>query len=529
MNDAYLKSNILMEPLIYQWPAWLNLVSPLTSGFFFQNHYMKLLRSFVEYPQLHQQACKDPKLTGGFFVNLNDEFHEQANHLLHDMNEKLAPLIALTNDILRFNELMVNSANGQSLEAFYCDLPASLQGMVELLYDLNNRAHMRFIESILYHRYYDTSMQSIMLFPCADNELRPFILSTPRLNKDTNLQLNVPFHSLIIDKLASSREDGLDFEDLVLSLDLTAHKKHLLRSFFLTEKPTPPEKRHYSGQGFRLRYFGHACILLQSNDVSILIDPFLANSDQYTGKRYSYEDFPETIDYVLITHSHQDHCNLETLLQLRHKIKHIIVPVNNGGFLADPSIQKMLRQSGFNQVNTLGEFESIQINNFKVTGVPFLGEHGDLNIHSKISYHISIQEQSLLFAADSNNIDNALYAHIRSILGKVDTLFIGMECRGAPYSWVYGALSTMPIKREHDQSRRLSGSNAEKAWQMIYALGVSKAYVYAMGLEPWLSHVLGIQSHETSMPMIESAKLIDKCSQKGILCERLYLKHEIEY
>ena len=97
-----------MEPLIYQWPAWLNLVSPLTSGFFFQNHYMKLLRSFVEYPQLHQQACKDPKLTGGFFVNLNDEFHEQANHLLHDMNEKLAPLIALTNDILRFNELMVH-------------------------------------------------------------------------------------------------------------------------------------------------------------------------------------------------------------------------------------------------------------------------------------------------------------------------------------------------------------------------------------------------------------------------------------
>ena len=53
----------------------------------------------------------------------------------------------------------------------------------------------------------------------------------------------------------------------------------------------------------------------------------------HQGQRYTYADLPETIDYVLITHNHQDHCMFETLLQLRHRIKNIIVPKNNGGGL----------------------------------------------------------------------------------------------------------------------------------------------------------------------------------------------------
>ena len=51
------------------------------------------------------------------------------------------------------------------------------------------------------------------------------------------------------------------------------------------------------------------------------------------------------LDYISITHNHQDHYNLETLLQLRHKTGKLILPVNNGGTLPDPSMKLIARPS----------------------------------------------------------------------------------------------------------------------------------------------------------------------------------------
>ena len=44
-----------------------------------------------------------------------------------------------------------------------------------------------------------------------------------------------------------------------------------------------------------------------------------------------YDDLPDVIDYVLITHNHQDHLLFETMLQIRSRIKHVVVPRNGGG------------------------------------------------------------------------------------------------------------------------------------------------------------------------------------------------------
>ena len=68
--------------------------------------------------------------------------------------------------------------------------------------------------------------------------------------------------------------------------------------------------------------------------MSILLDPVLSYTYDSDISRYTYEDLPDVIDYVLITHNHQDHILFETLLQLRHRIRHIVVPRNGGGALA---------------------------------------------------------------------------------------------------------------------------------------------------------------------------------------------------
>jgi hypothetical protein len=157
-----------------------------------------------------------------------------------------------------------------------------------------------------------------------------------------------------------------------------------------------------------------------------------------------------------------------------------------------------------------------------ITGLPFFGEHGDLHIRTKLAFHVRLKDTSFLFAADSNNLQPELYDAIRSSVGAVDHVFIGMECDGAPMSWLYGPLFTKPIDRRADQSRRLNGSNFERALGIVQRLTPKSVYVYAMGQEPWLGYISSIAYTPESAPIVESNKLIAECTRRGLVTKRLY-------
>jgi L-ascorbate metabolism protein UlaG (beta-lactamase superfamily) len=229
----------------------------------------------------------------------------------------------------------------------------------------------------------------------------------------------------------------------------------------------------------------------------------------------------------LITHNHQDHILFETLLQLRHRIRHIVVPRNGGGFLQDPSLRLLLRQCGFQNVIELSELEQIPVHNGVITALPFLGEHGDLNVQTKAAWHLELNGNKLLFAADSCNVAPKLYELIHQSFGDVDALFVGMECNGAPMSWIYGPLLTQRLERQKDHSRRLAGSDFERAKAIVDQFHCREVYVYAMGQEPWLNYVMSVKYTDTSKPIVESNRLISYCTEKGIRAERLFGEREI--
>ncbi|HKG20386.1 MAG TPA: hypothetical protein VKC34_00690, partial [Blastocatellia bacterium] len=181
---------------------------------------------------------------------------------------------------------------------------------------------------------------------------------------------------------------------------------------------------------------------------------------------------------------------------------------------------------GFKNVTEIDEMENIEIEQGGITSIPFLGEHGDLNIRSKTAYLIAVKGRSLLCMADSNNIDPKLYEHVRELIPTIDMMFLGMECDGAPSSWVYAPLMTRPLPRSMDQSRRLDGSNCEKGRRIVEALGPGQVYIYAMGQEPWLTYVTSIAYTEQSRPITESNRLIDHCRSRGITSDRLYGQRE---
>lgn len=524
-QTVYLKPNVIVEPLFNQWYAWSYLISPATAARYMTESHFKVMQSFVDAPQVHQSALKNPAMMGGPFINYGIDRVDDIKALLEKTKSEQAHMVRLSQAITQLDTMLAESAKGYSLEPLYQNVPEALKGYVELVYDSNNHASIRFIEGLLYKsQYYDPPCQTVALH-LGHEDKRSFVLSTPRLKDAAYLHLNLPFSDSRLDRLFQTKDVPQPYTQIKDLLGISEDDEALFSSFF-TEEP-PQREPKYNGDLVRIRYFGHACVLVETKDVSILCDPLISYQHQAGIPRYTYADLPETIDYALITHNHQDHCMFETLLQLRHKIKHLVVPKSNSGVLLDPSLKLILKNIGFANIIEIDNLEAIDIPQGQIVALPFLGEHGDLNINAKAAYLIQLKGRSILCLADSNNIEPKLYETIQKLVGDVDVIFIGMECDGAPFSWAYGSLLTKLVPRKMDATRRLDGSNAQKAIELVSQFNPQQVYVYAMGQEPWLTYITSINYTEESRPIIESNQLVEACRSRNILSERLLGRKEI--
>jgi L-ascorbate metabolism protein UlaG (beta-lactamase superfamily) len=524
-EKVYLKPNVIVEPLFNGWYAWTNLIAPATSAMYIANLHVKLMQSFISSPQVHVSALKNPAMLGGPFINYGAERVPDVKALLDRTMKGSARALEFAEAVKALDNVLAEEAIGFSLEPVYRKVPEILRGYVELGYDLNHNPSARFIEGLLYNSpFYDAGSQSIAL-SLVEREERSFVFSTPRLTRRGWLNLDLPFSHGGLDALFRMRDEPQSLAALRESLPVAAEDAELFSSFFTEE--APPPRARYDGDEVRIRYFGHACVLFETRDTSILCDPVISYDLESPVRRYAFSDLPETIDYVVITHNHQDHCMFETLLQLRHKIRHILVPKNNGGTLADPSMKLVLQNLGFKDVREVDEMESVEVPGGNVMGLPFFGEHADLHIRTKMAYALRLKGHTIVCAADSENLEPRLYERLHDYLGDVSIIFIGMECDGAPLSWLYGPLLTKPLARKMDQSRRSNGSDYEKAVALVDRLKPRQVYVYAMGQEPWLTYLTSIQYTPESRPIVESDKLVEECLRRGLTSERLFGHKEI--
>ncbi len=91
-------------------------------------------------------------------------------------------------------------------------------------------------------------------------------------------------------------------------------------------------------------WYGHSSFYLKMNNKNILLDPMFgeypAPLPYLTGKRYynsdsipiAIEDLPE-IDLIVYSHDHYDHLDYPTVLKLKNKAKHFLVPMGLGSHL----------------------------------------------------------------------------------------------------------------------------------------------------------------------------------------------------
>jgi L-ascorbate metabolism protein UlaG (beta-lactamase superfamily) len=514
-----LRPDVIAEPLIDRWYAWTGLIAPAASALYLAEKYLRMMESFIRAPLVHVNSLKNPAMAGGPYLDLPAADAPRIRELLDASLRANERRLRLSRDLKSLAELVANAAGGP-MEHLYPCVPESLRGFVELVYDLENRASFRLFEELIYAAYPLEPSRCGWMFFQGRPDGRRFAMNTPRIDSPDSLHLPLPFDSPAVDSIFSPRlrpfpEIAADFGGVVPS--------EILRTLITTDPPrpaAPPEA------AVRWRYFGHACVLFETAGASIMVDPAVSARPAVDAPfRFTFDDLPAAIDYVLITHNHWDHVQLESLLRLRHSIGTVVVPRSRAGALQDPSIALALRAIGFKNVCEINPLETLPVPGGSVTALPFLGEHADLDIGSKTGYLVELQGSRFALVADAANIEPVLYQQVARLLGPVAVLFIGMEFLGAPMSWLYGALLLKPMPRELDRQRRLAGSNARQAAAMTQAFGCSEAYVYALGREPWMSHLMQVGPGDGAVER-EIEEFAGLCRERGIRAEALFLSRE---
>lgn len=527
-NQWYLREDVYFEPLFNHWYAWPYLIQPATAARHTVNTHRRIMKSFVNNYHVHILANKERDLAGSEYLDAKEEQVPRIRELIEELDQNCTSLVSLSNAISELEELLRNHTSGESIEPLYEKVPDLLKGFVELFMDTEHHAGYRFIEPLLYlSEYYRKDLQSLSFGMLSRVEERPFVFSTPRLVDNNHIQMLIDFNHPKVDALFAAREHAMNDAELDQLITDLAFQGGIQPGELFTREPPASKHQPVEGQ-IRVNYLGHAGFLVESPNLSILIDPVIASRRTDESEQIlSFSDLPEKIDYICLTHSHQDHVNIETLLQLRYKTGTVLVPKNNGGGLVDPSIKLMLNTLNFKVVE-VEDLEEISIASGRIVAIPFLGEHGDLNIRSKSAWYIELHGRKLFFGADSSNLEQKLYEKIAVHYDNFDILAVGMECVGAPYTWLYGALTTKMIPKNIKNSRRLNGSDFESAFPMVQVFNPKRVFIYALGREPWYKYFTGLEYHDDSKQIIESEKMVEACREQGIEAECMYAKKTIE-
>ena len=125
----------------------------------------------------------------------------------------------------------------------------------------------------------------------------------------------------------------------------------------------------------RVSWIGHATVLVQFENVTLLTDPHFSNYShpfKFAIKRYrqppiTVNELPENLNLVLISHNHYDHLDYETVDQLNRKYAKKItwfVPLGMKSWFTKLNIQNVI------ELNWWQEHQITDLDNFKVVALP---------------------------------------------------------------------------------------------------------------------------------------------------------------
>lgn len=191
-----------------------------------------------------------------------------------------------------------------------------------------------------------------------------------------------------------------------------------------------------SDQALRFVRIGHSTIMLQVSGKVWLTDPVFSERAlpvQWIGpKRFhpvpiQIDELPP-IEGVLISHNHYDHLDYNTILQLKGRVKHVLVPLGLGETLVSWGVP-------IEKITELDWWESTQIGDIEFISTPaqHMSGRGIFDADETLwsSWVIRTPQYSIFFSGDTGYFDG--FKKIGEKYGPFDLTFL--ECGGYHQSW----------------------------------------------------------------------------------------------
>ena len=124
----------------------------------------------------------------------------------------------------------------------------------------------------------------------------------------------------------------------------------------------------------RVVFMGHSSLLFQSEQSAVLIDPILRPTHRLP--RHAFDVTQINLRAICCTHSHWDHCDLQTLLWF-DKDTPIYIPAVKHPTAFNPPITPALSLLGFTDIREVHPWEHHQIDDIEFIPVPFHGEQDE--------------------------------------------------------------------------------------------------------------------------------------------------------
>jgi hypothetical protein len=102
----YLRPNIQIEPLFDYWYAWSHLIPPATAARNLTERHFKIMDSYIDAPQVHANAIKNPKLLGGPFIDYDGKRVDEIRSLREQTKRMRPHLIELSDAIASLDEIL---------------------------------------------------------------------------------------------------------------------------------------------------------------------------------------------------------------------------------------------------------------------------------------------------------------------------------------------------------------------------------------------------------------------------------------
>ena len=464
-----LRGSVALEPIIDGWPAWLMLLDPLARGFY-RAHHMAILDSFLRSPQRHLQAAADPRLRGGPFCDLAGVPIREVAAWTADYGRRAL------RDVEFAKELGALAKGDRDAGA-----STMMMGRAEVVRDLRGSRCVSPFRGVSPR---PTTMGVAVWNPASP---RPSMFSTPRLHADTRLVVGQGTPAEIGDAAAlhhvgESREVaegrleaiGIDPAGLLAPEQVGAQRQ---AGPFL---------------------IGHASVALDLPAGGWLVTDPLPPTSSETARGL------DDVRIVAVTHCHPDHLSTEALLPLLPQQPTVLVPVG-GATPLDPDPAPALRALGFRNVIGVRVDEDLSLCGVRLRTLPFTGEHGALQVSSKISYLVEIRDRRFLFAADSTGHDPDSF-NLPDPLAHSDPLFIGLEPAGAEARWLYGPVLDL-LGAAGIGGERMRGATADEVLAVASRLGTKTVRIYAAGA-PGMDHIFSRPTTNSAQIKTEFANLL---------------------